>query len=186
MLGEAARTGDDAGRYFDAYAHAIDAIGKSAGNEALPKRPGISVKLSALHPRYEALSRGRVLKELSPKLLELARLAKSHDIEFHRRCRGGGSPGVVARCDCRRVARPVAARLGWFWPCRAGLSEACRRGDRLDRGCSRRARSPPDGPSGEGRLLGHRNQARAGAGACRLSGVYAQGDDRPLLSRLRA
>jgi RHH-type transcriptional regulator, proline utilization regulon repressor / proline dehydrogenase / delta 1-pyrroline-5-carboxylate dehydrogenase len=82
MLGEAARTSDDAGRYFDAYAHAIDAIGKDAGNEALPKRPGISVKLSALHPRYEALSRGRVLKELSPKLLELARLAKSHALNF--------------------------------------------------------------------------------------------------------
>ena len=82
MLGEAARTGDDAGRYFEAYANAIDAIGKSAGNEALPKRPGISVKLSALHPRYEALSRDRVLKELSPKLLELARLAKSHELNF--------------------------------------------------------------------------------------------------------
>jgi RHH-type proline utilization regulon transcriptional repressor/proline dehydrogenase/delta 1-pyrroline-5-carboxylate dehydrogenase len=82
MLGEAARTADDAERYFDAYAHAIDAIGKSAGNEVLPKRPGISVKLSALHPRYEALSRGRVLKELPPKLLELARLAKSHALNF--------------------------------------------------------------------------------------------------------
>ena len=82
MLGEAARTGEDAERYFEAYAHAIDAIGKGAGNEALPKRPGISVKLSALHPRYEALSRGRVLKELSPKLLELARLAKSHALNF--------------------------------------------------------------------------------------------------------
>ncbi len=82
MLGEAARTGDDAGRYFDAYANAIAAIGKSAGNEALPKRPGISVKLSALHPRYEALSRGRVLKELTPRLLDLARLAKSHELNF--------------------------------------------------------------------------------------------------------
>ena len=62
---------DDAERYFDAYADAIDAIGKAARQRALPKRPGISVKLSALHPRYEALSRDRVLKELSPKLLEL-------------------------------------------------------------------------------------------------------------------
>ena len=82
MLGEAARTAADAGRYFDAYANAIDAIGKSAGNEALPKRPGISVKLSALHPRYEALSRDRVLKELAPKLLDLARLAKTHALNF--------------------------------------------------------------------------------------------------------
>jgi len=82
MLGEAARTGDDAGRYFEAYAHAIGAIGKGASNEALPKRPGISVKLSALHPRYEPLSRGRVLKELVPKLLELARQAKAYELNF--------------------------------------------------------------------------------------------------------
>ncbi|MGC2115129.1 MAG: proline dehydrogenase family protein, partial [Pseudolabrys sp.] len=82
MLGEAARTGDDAARYFESYAHAIDAIGKSAGNEELPKRPGISVKLSALHPRYEPLSRDRVLDELAPKLLELARLAKRHELNF--------------------------------------------------------------------------------------------------------
>ncbi|HMF21662.1 MAG TPA: bifunctional proline dehydrogenase/L-glutamate gamma-semialdehyde dehydrogenase PutA [Pseudolabrys sp.] len=82
MLGEAARTRKDAERYFGSYAKAIDAIGKSAGNEALPKRPGISVKLSALHPRYEPLSRDRVLKELVPKLLELARLAKAHELNF--------------------------------------------------------------------------------------------------------
>jgi RHH-type proline utilization regulon transcriptional repressor/proline dehydrogenase/delta 1-pyrroline-5-carboxylate dehydrogenase len=53
MLGEGARTAADAARYLDAYASAIDAIGASAGDGALPDRPGISVKLSALHPRYE-------------------------------------------------------------------------------------------------------------------------------------
>ena len=77
MLGEGARTADDAERYFDSYANAIAAIGKRAGNAALPQRPGISVKLSALHPRYEPLSRARVLKELVPNVLELARMAKS-------------------------------------------------------------------------------------------------------------
>ena len=82
MLGEAARSGEDARRYFESYANAIDAIGKSAGNEALPKRPGISVKLSALHPRFEPLSRDRVLDELVPKLLELAQLAKRHELSF--------------------------------------------------------------------------------------------------------
>ena len=82
MLGEGARTAEDAERYFNSYANAIDAIGESAGNEALPKRPGISVKLSALHPRYDPLSRERVLKELPPKLLELARLAKAHDLNL--------------------------------------------------------------------------------------------------------
>ena len=82
MLGEGARTAADAARYFDSYAHAIDEIGKTAGKAALPMRPGISVKLSALHPRYEALSRERVLKELVPKLLELARLAKNYELNF--------------------------------------------------------------------------------------------------------
>jgi RHH-type proline utilization regulon transcriptional repressor/proline dehydrogenase/delta 1-pyrroline-5-carboxylate dehydrogenase len=82
MLGEGARNAADAARYFDSYAGAIAEIGKTAGNEALPKRPGISVKLSALHPRYEALSRDRVLKELVPKLIELARMAKAQQLNF--------------------------------------------------------------------------------------------------------
>jgi RHH-type transcriptional regulator, proline utilization regulon repressor / proline dehydrogenase / delta 1-pyrroline-5-carboxylate dehydrogenase len=82
MLGEAARTAADAARYFAAYAGAIAAIGKNAGNTASPSRPGISVKLSALHPRYEAISRERVLAELSPKVLELARTAKAHQLNF--------------------------------------------------------------------------------------------------------
>jgi RHH-type proline utilization regulon transcriptional repressor/proline dehydrogenase/delta 1-pyrroline-5-carboxylate dehydrogenase len=82
MLGEGARTGADAERYCAAYADAIEAIGRRAGNAALPGRPGISVKLSALHPRYEAVSRERVLKELTPRVLELARQAKRHDLNF--------------------------------------------------------------------------------------------------------
>src|ERR1700726_1541807 len=60
MLGGGARTADDAERYFNSYARAIDAIGTSAGTRPLPDRPGISIKLSALHPRFEPLSRQRV------------------------------------------------------------------------------------------------------------------------------
>jgi RHH-type transcriptional regulator, proline utilization regulon repressor / proline dehydrogenase / delta 1-pyrroline-5-carboxylate dehydrogenase len=82
MLGEGARTAADAARYFESYAAAIAAIGAAAGNAALPDRPGISVKLSALHPRYEATSRERVLAELPPRVLELARQAKQHDLNF--------------------------------------------------------------------------------------------------------
>jgi RHH-type transcriptional regulator, proline utilization regulon repressor / proline dehydrogenase / delta 1-pyrroline-5-carboxylate dehydrogenase len=82
MLGEGARTAADAERYFLSYAHAIDVIGTRAGNAALPNRPGISVKLSALHPRFEAISRVRVLAELTPRLLELARKARDHDLNF--------------------------------------------------------------------------------------------------------
>jgi RHH-type proline utilization regulon transcriptional repressor/proline dehydrogenase/delta 1-pyrroline-5-carboxylate dehydrogenase len=82
MLGEGARTAADAGKYFAAYANAIAAIGKAAGAGELPHRPGISVKLSALHPRYEAVKRERVLKELSPRLLELARAAKADGLNL--------------------------------------------------------------------------------------------------------
>ena len=82
MLGEGARTCADAERYFESYAAAIGAIGRSAGTLPLPARPGISVKLSALHPRYEAISRERVLRELVSKVLELARRAKQFDLNF--------------------------------------------------------------------------------------------------------
>lgn len=82
MLGEGARTAADAKRYFEAYASAIETIGKAAGNHPLPDRPGISVKLSALHPRFEAISRERVMAELVPLLLDLARRAKAHDLNF--------------------------------------------------------------------------------------------------------
>jgi RHH-type proline utilization regulon transcriptional repressor/proline dehydrogenase/delta 1-pyrroline-5-carboxylate dehydrogenase len=82
MLGEGARTATDAVRYRESYLKAIAAIGKSAGGKSSAERPGISVKLSALHPRYEAISRERVMKELAPVLLELALAAKSFDLQF--------------------------------------------------------------------------------------------------------
>jgi RHH-type proline utilization regulon transcriptional repressor/proline dehydrogenase/delta 1-pyrroline-5-carboxylate dehydrogenase len=82
MLGEGARTAADAQKYFEAYAGAIDAIGKNAGNAPQPARPGISIKLSALHPRYEAISRERVLREIVPRVTELARMAEDRDLQF--------------------------------------------------------------------------------------------------------
>ena len=69
-------------RYFNSYASAIEAIGRAAGNRPLPDRPGISVKLSALHPRFEAVSRERVMTELVPRLIDLARQAKAYDLNF--------------------------------------------------------------------------------------------------------
>jgi RHH-type transcriptional regulator, proline utilization regulon repressor / proline dehydrogenase / delta 1-pyrroline-5-carboxylate dehydrogenase len=82
MLGEGARTAADATRYFNSYTSAIEAIGRAADNRPLPDRPGISVKLSALHPRYEATSQRRVMTELVPRLIELARRAKTYDLNF--------------------------------------------------------------------------------------------------------
>jgi RHH-type transcriptional regulator, proline utilization regulon repressor / proline dehydrogenase / delta 1-pyrroline-5-carboxylate dehydrogenase len=82
MLGEGARTGTDAEKYFEAYAGAIAAIGADSADRNRPGRSGISVKLSALHPRYEAISRERVLEELTPRLVALARLAKAHGLQL--------------------------------------------------------------------------------------------------------
>ncbi len=82
MLGEGARTAADAMRYFDAYASAIEAIGRAAYDRPLPDRPGISVKLSALHPRFEALSQRRVMAELVPRLIDLARRARAFNLNF--------------------------------------------------------------------------------------------------------
>src|SRR3569833_4042419 len=76
MLGEAARTAADAERYFDSYASAIEAIGRTTGDRPLPDRPGISFKHSALHPRFESLSARRVMAELVPRLIELTRHTK--------------------------------------------------------------------------------------------------------------
>ena len=80
MLGEAALTGADADRYFDAYQAAIHAIGRASAGRGVVAGPGVSVKLSALHPRYHRAQRARVIAELVPRLVELARLAKRYDI----------------------------------------------------------------------------------------------------------
>jgi RHH-type proline utilization regulon transcriptional repressor/proline dehydrogenase/delta 1-pyrroline-5-carboxylate dehydrogenase len=83
MLGEAALTGADAERYFRAYQRAIDAIGRTAAGRGAIRGPGISVKLSALHPRFCRAQRERVMAELYPRLLALATLARAYDIGFN-------------------------------------------------------------------------------------------------------
>ncbi|MFZ5654808.1 MAG: bifunctional proline dehydrogenase/L-glutamate gamma-semialdehyde dehydrogenase PutA [Pseudomonadota bacterium] len=79
MLGEAARTAADAADYLAAYREAIAAAG-ALGGATLCERPGVSIKLSALHPRYEFAQRGRVLAELLPRLRELCREARAAGI----------------------------------------------------------------------------------------------------------
>ena len=83
MLGEAATTMADADRYYRDYELAIHAIGQASDGAGAYKGPGISVKLSALHPRYTRLQRARVLSELGPRLISLARLACHYDIGFN-------------------------------------------------------------------------------------------------------
>ena len=80
MLGEGALTMKDAARYLEAYRQAIHAIGATGPFDDVFAAPSISVKLSALHPRYEHAKRERVLAELGPGLLELSQLAKRYGI----------------------------------------------------------------------------------------------------------
>jgi RHH-type proline utilization regulon transcriptional repressor/proline dehydrogenase/delta 1-pyrroline-5-carboxylate dehydrogenase len=80
MLGEAARTQKDAEKYFHSYEQAIAAIGANARGKGPIESPGISVKLSALHPRYEYGNHTRVMNELVPRLLKLALQAKAQNI----------------------------------------------------------------------------------------------------------
>ena len=80
MLGEAAMTAGDAQRYYGDYEAAINAIGRASDGRGVIGGPGISIKLSALHPRYSRLQRPRVMAELLPRLQALALLAKGYGI----------------------------------------------------------------------------------------------------------
>ncbi|AIT08590.1 pyrroline-5-carboxylate dehydrogenase [Candidatus Francisella endociliophora] len=80
MLGEAAMTMEDAEYYYNQYLDATEELAKYATNTEIKKNPGISVKLSALHPRYEVAKHQRVHEEIYPKLLKLTQLAKQYNI----------------------------------------------------------------------------------------------------------
>jgi RHH-type proline utilization regulon transcriptional repressor/proline dehydrogenase/delta 1-pyrroline-5-carboxylate dehydrogenase len=82
MLGEGARTAADAERYERIYAEAIDAVGRAAEGAGSESGHGVSVKLSALSPRYEATQEKRVFEELYPRILRLALSAARHDLNF--------------------------------------------------------------------------------------------------------
>ncbi|MBW8308271.1 MAG: bifunctional proline dehydrogenase/L-glutamate gamma-semialdehyde dehydrogenase PutA [Candidatus Paracaedibacteraceae bacterium] len=80
MLGEGAKTAEDADRYFQSYAHALKTIAHYKNDQDIYGQPSISVKLTAIHPRYELAQRERVFKELYPKVLDLCEAAKSSGI----------------------------------------------------------------------------------------------------------
>src|SRR5580698_4470357 len=82
MLGEGARTLQDAARYLKSYQHAIDVIGSGAGGRAVDEVSSISIKLSALEPRYSLLQHDRVMRRLVPQVLDLARRAARLGIQL--------------------------------------------------------------------------------------------------------
>ncbi|MCX2523565.1 bifunctional proline dehydrogenase/L-glutamate gamma-semialdehyde dehydrogenase PutA [Larsenimonas rhizosphaerae] len=133
MLGEAALTRKDAKRYFDDYARAIEAVGgavKKLGDTT--PSPSVSIKLSALHPRYEFARRTQVLEELSATVRELVEMARERDVALtidaeevdrlelslevfravysHAVCKGWGKFGLVVQAYSSR-ALPV---LQWM------------------------------------------------------------------------
>ena len=80
MLGEAAATAEDAERYLASYEEALRAIGAASAGRGIYEGPGLSIKLSALHPRYQRGQRRRVLEELLPRLKSLVVLARRYDV----------------------------------------------------------------------------------------------------------
>lgn len=81
MLGEAARTDEQAKRYLASYLHAVETVAKSGKNSgSLYDRPGVSVKLSALHPRYTLLHEEKILKELLPRLKQIVMKAREYEM----------------------------------------------------------------------------------------------------------
>ena len=133
MLGEGARTAEDAARYFKSYASAIEAIGRMGGGRSLPDRPGISVKLSALHPRFEAVSRARVMTELVPHLIDLARQAKAHELNFTVDAEEADRLELSLDVIAAAFRDPSLADWDGFGAGDPGLSEARSRRDRLCR-----------------------------------------------------
>jgi RHH-type transcriptional regulator, proline utilization regulon repressor / proline dehydrogenase / delta 1-pyrroline-5-carboxylate dehydrogenase len=83
MLGEAAMTAEDAARYAKAYADAIASIASACNKGSVEANPGISIKLSALHPRYEVAQEARVMAELVPVVRDLARKARAANMGFN-------------------------------------------------------------------------------------------------------
>jgi len=176
MLGEAALTRADADRYWQAYAAAIKALAAATEfadpGRNLLARPGLSVKLSALHPRFEVLQRSRVIDELVPGVIGLAELARR--------------AGVSVALDAEEAER-LELMLEIF--------EAVRRAPELQgwdgfglavQAYQKRAvptvhwlagRVPDSSAARQGRILGYRDQARPGEGPRGLSCVYPQGRD---------
>ena len=121
MLGEAARTEADALRYHKAYADAISSLDAGSNGPDIRQNHGISVKLSALHPRYEVAQKEEMLPVMAERLLSLALAAQAFAHGPQHRCRGGRPPRSVARRHRAGAGRAGACRLEWLWRRRAGL-----------------------------------------------------------------
>jgi RHH-type proline utilization regulon transcriptional repressor/proline dehydrogenase/delta 1-pyrroline-5-carboxylate dehydrogenase len=111
MLGEAARTEADARRYHLSYSDAISSIARGCTNEDIRRNPGISVKLSALHPRYEVAQEASVMRDLVPRLRALCLLAKSAGMGLNVDAEEADRLGLSLDVIDRVMSEPALA--GW-------------------------------------------------------------------------
>ncbi|GLS03236.1 bifunctional protein PutA [Chitiniphilus shinanonensis] len=111
MLGEAALTEEDAERYTEGYAKALTSLAALGGARGARSPCGISVKLSALHPRFERRQRERVLRELYPRLLALAAMAREADLPFTIDAEESERVPLTLALFKRLLTEPVLA--GW-------------------------------------------------------------------------
>lgn len=123
MLGEAALTAADAQAYMVSYQQAIHAIGKASNGRGIYEGPGISIKLSALHPRYSRAQYDRVMEELYPRLKSLTLLARQYDIGINIDAEEADRPRSPSIC-WKTVFRARAGRLERHRFCYSGLPEA--------------------------------------------------------------
>jgi RHH-type proline utilization regulon transcriptional repressor/proline dehydrogenase/delta 1-pyrroline-5-carboxylate dehydrogenase len=185
MLGEAAHTAADAARYAAAYEAAIAAIGKTTAGRDIVAAPGISVKPSALHPRYETAQRDRALAEMIPVLFDLARHARRVGIAMT--IDAEEADRLDLSLDLFEAAALAPDLAGWD-----GLSLAVQ-------AYQKRALALIDWLADLARRSGRRLMVRLVKGAYwdseikrtqelarRLPGLYPQGRHRRLLPRLRA
>ena len=132
------------------------------------KSPGISVKLTALHPRYEWSHAEEAKAAILPVVRELALKAAKADVHFTIDAEEADRLELSMDMIEALVADDELFANGWggFGLAHPGLSEARRAAGRLGRRAGPRARPQADGPAGQGRLLGQRDQGRAGRRAC--------------------
>ena len=124
MLGEAATTAEDAARYYADYENAIHAIGKAAAGRGIYEGPGISIKLSALHPRYSRAKLDRVLGELLPRVKGSGGAGQALRHRPQYRCRGSRPAGDLARPARSPGARSRPRRLERYRLRHPGLRQA--------------------------------------------------------------
>ena len=160
MLGEAALTAQDAQRYLLRLRAAIHAVGAAYRGRGPVAGGSVSVKLSALHPRYGYAQHERVHARTAAAAAASWRdCAQHYDIALAIDAEEADRLELSLDLIEALMARPRAGGLGRARRCGAGLSETRAGGDRLSAGTGSAAPRAAHGAAGQGRLLGCRNQA---------------------------